>query len=419
MTNREPSGARGSRGQSRDNGTTRPTTGDNTVGIRSYGFLEGSAVKVALIHNFHDGAVPSGEDATVSAEAAALERAGFEVRVIGCRNDDLASGPLSQVRAASTVITGIGVSPQAELDSWRPDVIHVHNLFPFLGRRWLRHAGAPIVTTAHSFRAMCVNGYLFRDGKVCTRCMDGRVWSGVRFGCYRDSRAASIPSAIAARKGASADPLLSAASRVIVLSDRAQQVFLAAGVPEWKLRLDHHFIPDTLDPGPAVQPGDYWLFAGRLTPEKGIDQLMAEWPEGEPLRIIGDGPLRPSLEQAGAGKDVRFLGHRSREEVMAEVRGAFGLVFPSRWYETFGLTYIEALAAGVPTLAFAPNVVADAVLRHGTGSVASWGSLEAGLAAARGSFDQLRERCRQHFEDRYTEVAFLERRTALYEEVCA
>lgn len=376
-------------------------------------------MKVALVHNFHDGAVPSGEDVTVRAEAAALERAGFDVRVIGGRNDELTSTRLSSVRAAATVITGIGVSPQPELERWRPDAIHVHNLFPFLGRRWLRQAPAPIVTTAHSFRAMCVNGYLFRDGKVCTRCMDGKPWSGARFGCYRGSRVASIPPAIAGRNGAAADPLLTAARQVLVLSERARSVFLAAGLPEAKLRLDHHFIPDALDPGLNDRPDDYWLFAGRLTPEKGIDRLVGEWPAGEQLRIVGDGPLRPALEQAAAGKDVHFLGHCSREAVMTEIRSAFGLAFPSRWYETFGLTYIEALAAGVPTLAFAPNVVADAVRRTGTGAVAEWGALEAALGAARDTFGAMRVRCRQHFEDRYTEAAFIGRRTTLYDEVAS
>ena len=104
---------------------------------------------------------------------------------------------------------------------------------------------------------------------------------------------------------------------------------------------------------------------------------------------------------------------------MAEIRGAFGLVFPSRWYETFGLTYIEALAAGVPTLAFPPNVVAEAVHRDGTGAVAAWGSLASALADARGSFDEVRGHCRQIFEDRYTETAFVERRRALYQELAA
>jgi len=376
-------------------------------------------VRVALVHNYHDSAIPSGEDATVDAEAAALRRGGFDVTVVGAENDALATGRMAAVRGAATVVTGIGASPEAELRRWQPDVIHVHNLFPFVDRRWLGTAPAPIVTTAHSFRAMCVNGYLFRDGAVCTRCLDGSRWNGVRFGCYRDSRVASIPLAIAGRRGADHDPLLTAARVVLVLSDRARSVFDAAGLPPTKLRLDHHFIPDALDPGRPEQRGSSWIFVGRLTPEKGIDRLIDEWPAAQSLRVVGDGPLRAALEQAAAGKDIAFVGQLSRTEVMAEVQQAFGLVFPSRWYETFGLTYIEALAAGVPTLAFPPNVVADAVRRDGTGAVARWGELDSALSAARATFDGLRDRCRQVFEDTYTEEAFLDRRTALYAEVAA
>lgn len=375
-------------------------------------------MKVALVHNFHGADTPSGEDATVTAESAALQRAGVDVRVFGARNDDVGKQPLSSVRAAATIVTGVGLSPQVELERWQPDVIHVHNLFPFLDRRWLPHAPAPIVTTAHSFRAMCVNGYLFRDGAVCTRCMDGHVWSGTRFGCYRDSRAASAPLSIAGRKGAAADPLLSAARQVLVLSERAKSIFAAAGLPPAKLRLDHHFVPDALDPGPG-DPGEAWVFVGRLTPEKGIDRLVVEWPTEEPLRIVGDGPLRPALEQAAAGKRIEFVGHCTRGDVMAEIRHAFGLVFPSRWYETFGLTYIEALAAGVPTLAFEPNAVADKVRRDKTGEVAGWGDLESSIGAARNTFDGLRTHCRQVFADTYTEAAFIDRRAALYDEVAA
>jgi glycosyltransferase involved in cell wall biosynthesis len=376
-------------------------------------------VRVAIVHNFHDGAVPSGEDATVEAERDSLERAGFDVEVIAARNDALATGPLGSARAAATVVTGIGVSPLARLRRWEPDVVHVHNLFPFIGRTWLTRVEVPIVTTMHSYRSICANGYLFRDGAICTRCPEGHPWAGVRYGCYRKSRAASLPHAISARRGAKGDPLLAASTAVLVLSERARAVMTAAGVPSGKLRPDHHFIPDALDPGLTGEPDGSWVFAGRLSPEKGIDRLVAEWPDDEPLRILGDGELRAAVESSAKGKRIELMGNRSRSEVLSTIRSSFGLVFPSRWYETFGLTYIEALAAGVPTLAFAPNVVADAVTRDSTGMVAEWGAVPRAVRDARERFDALRAHCRQVFEDRYTETGFVSRRTALYDEVTA
>jgi glycosyltransferase involved in cell wall biosynthesis len=114
-----------------------------------------------------------------------------------------------------------------------------------------------------------------------------------------------------------------------------------------------------------------------------------------------------------------LLGAVSRAEVLATMRRSFGLVFPSRWYETFGLVYLEALAAGLPTMAFRPNVVADAVERDGTGLVAEWDRLGPALAESAHTFDGLRARCRERFSQRYGEAAFVARRLRLYEDLVA
>jgi glycosyltransferase involved in cell wall biosynthesis len=127
--------------------------------------------------------------------------------------------------------------------------------------------------------------------------------------------------------------------------------------------------------------------------------------------------LRPSLERAATGRPIRLLGNLPRSAVMAEVRRSFGLIFPSRWYETFGLVYIEGLSCGVPTLAFEPNVVAAAVAQEGTGYVGCWDALDDALAGARKRFDGLRQHCRRVFEERYTEKIFIERRLTLYREL--
>jgi glycosyltransferase involved in cell wall biosynthesis len=383
-----------------DTGTTRP-------------------LRVSLVHDFHGGEVPSGENEVVRAEVEALRRAGVAVHLAALHNDQLAHAKLHTVRGAVTTATGVGYSPLADIERHQPDVVHVHNLFPYWGSRWLRRVNAPIVATQHSYRPMCANGYLFRDGDVCTLCPDGRRWSGVRYGCYRDSALATFPLAVAARRGAAADPVLTAATRILVLSDRSWRVYEEAGLPASKLRRDWHFVPDDLVSPTTRESRAGWLFVGRLTAEKGIDRLVEEWPPESPLRVVGDGPLLSRLKSSATGKKIEFLGRLSRERVLDEMCTAFGLIVPSRWYETFGLVYIEALGAGLPVVAFPPNTVADALAADGTGLVASWGSLPAALDEAVRTFDQLRARCRQAYRDRYSEAAFVNRRTALYREVVA
>lgn len=387
-------------------------------------------MRVAVVHDFHRGAVPSGENVVVDAEVAALERAGVAVRLLAVDNDEMEHRPLARLRAAGTVVSGVGVSPLDLLHGFSPDVIHVHNLFPFFGTRWLRHTPCPVVTTQHSFRPMCANGYLFRDGAPCTACPDGRPWSGVRHRCYGGSRMATVPLAVAGRGGAARDPLLVAARRVIVLSERSRRVYLGAGIPESKLVRDWHFVPGSLAAGTPVdgsrtgtgvgqgrQGAPRWLFVGRLSAEKGIARLVAAWPDTHHLTVIGDGPERTALERSVAGRPIDLVGARSRTEVLAAMAGAVGLVFPSLWQETFGLVYAEALSVGLPTLAFPDNVVADAVEADGTGVVASWDDVERSLDGAATRFPSLRSRCREAFDLRYTERAFITRRLAFYDDV--
>ncbi|MGH8903682.1 MAG: glycosyltransferase family 4 protein [Egibacteraceae bacterium] len=372
-------------------------------------------MRIALVHNFHSDAVPSGENVVVESEAEALRQAGHDVRVVGARNDDMAAKPLHTVRGAVTVASGFGISPLRLLGGFRPDVVHVHNLFPYLGRRWVRRAGVPLVTTLHNYRPLCANGCLFRDGHVCTRCPDGHPWSGVRYGCYRDSRLASLPLAVAGLRAA--DPLLRAASMILVLSERARRLYLDAGLPAAKLVRDWNFVPDRLTSAPQADPGDSWLFVGRLSPEKGIGRLVAEWPADRPLTIVGDGPLRDELERSAAGKPVVFRGCVSRAQVVDEMRRAGGLVVPSLLYEMFPTVYIEALAVGLPVLGFPPNAVADAIAAEGTGVVTEWGQLPRALDQAQERFGGLRATCRAVFEHRYSQRAWVRRRVRLYEEL--
>ncbi len=375
-------------------------------------------MKVALVHNFHSSDVPSGENGVVEAEQAALRRAGVEVKVLAADNDAMARDRTHPLRAAITVATGRGLSPLDLLDGFEPDIIHVHNLFPYFGTTWVQDAPAPLVTTLHNFRSLCANGYLFREGEVCTLCPDGRRWSGVRHGCYRGSRLATVPLAVAGRGGPSSDPLLRSSRRLLALSDRAVEVFQRAGVPPAVIERDWHFLPDDLVSGATgVERGDHWLFVGRLTAEKGIDRLVGAWPPDRRLVIVGEGPMRAGLEMAAVGKRVEFRGAASRAAVVREMATAVGVVVPSLWYETFGLVYIEALAVGTPVLAFAPNVVADAVAQEGTGLVAEWGKVAEAVSVATTRFPAIGERCRAVFSARYSEAVFSERRPRLYEAV--
>jgi glycosyltransferase involved in cell wall biosynthesis len=139
----------------------------------------------------------------------------------------------------------------------------------------------------------------------------------------------------------------------IVMTAFALKQFTAGGLPGGKIRVKPHFL-DT-DPGVGSGEGDYFLYVGRLSVEKGIDTLLSAWQglDGSfKLRIVGDGPLAQKVKQASQiNPSIEWLGTKSSQEVYALMGTAACLVFPSQWYETFGLVVVEALACGTPVIA--------------------------------------------------------------------
>src|SRR5207245_3653587 len=202
--------------------------------------------------------------------------AGQQVELCVARTADVEGDRVYPLRSALGVATGGGASPRAALARFAPDVVHVHNLFPNFGRRWVRSVDVPLVTTLHNYRPLCVNGLLYRDGEVCTLCPDGQRWSGLRYACYRDSRLASLPLTLANLPGPSADPLLTRADRIVVLSELAAEVYAKAGIAPHRMTVWPNFLGADLDPGADEVTGgtDGFLYVGRLPPETALVRLV-------------------------------------------------------------------------------------------------------------------------------------------------
>ena len=375
-------------------------------------------MRVAVVHSFYSSRVPSGENQVVLAQVEALRAAGHEVALVARYTDERLRRASYPLEAALTTATGVGPDPTAELAAFAPDVVHVHNLFPNFGTGWLRDWPGRIVATLHNFRPMCAGGYLFRDGAPCTACPSGDRWGAVRHGCFHGSRVASLPLAWRGRHGAPADPLLARADALVVLSERARRTYRDAGVD--RLHVVPNFV--TVTPHEAIAPGDRWLCVARLTPEKGVLELVRSWPAGVGLDIVGEGELRPAIE-AAAPAGVRLLGGMANADLRAAMGGHAGLVVPSRWFEGLPTVYLEALAAGLPVLAVDGNSAADDVAAHGLGVVTSasptTGELRAGLDAIAGRGAELRRRAGASFRARFTASTWCDAIAGVYDGTAA
>ncbi|HEU5318653.1 MAG TPA: glycosyltransferase [Chloroflexota bacterium] len=135
-----------------------------------------------------------------------------------------------------------------------------------------------------------------------------------------------------------------------------------------------------------TRPGEYFLAVGRFEAYKRFDLAIAACHRLRvPLHIVGGGVDEPALLQRAAGSPyVRFLGRLSDTEVEEQLAGCRALLFPGE--EDFGLTAVEAQAAGKPVIAYAEGAAGETVLTGQTGMFFDDLSVDA-LAAAIERFD--------------------------------
>jgi glycosyltransferase involved in cell wall biosynthesis len=314
-------------------------------------------LKIIIAHNRYRAAQPSGENVIVDGEIAQLGAAGVEVVPFLRSSDEIGALPTldKALLPISPIYARAARRDLAEvLREHRPDVLHLHNPYPLISPWVVRTAhahGVPVVHTVHNYRQVCSSGIYFRDGHVCTDCQ-GRAFGlpAVVHACYRDSRAQSalMATALAVHR-----PTWRSVDRFIALTSQIEEHLRGYGIPAERITVKPNSSPD---PGPPPGPGTGFLFAGRLSAEKGLALLLSAWQRhpvgtlGE-LRIVGDGPLRGVAEAAAAARaDVTFLGSVEHSRVRDELRAAAVFLAPSTWHDVLPTVIIEALANGRPVL---------------------------------------------------------------------
>jgi glycosyltransferase involved in cell wall biosynthesis len=191
-----------------------------------------------------------------------------------------------------------------------------------------------------------------RNGEVCESCVAGIPERILLHRCYGDSLLKSYLALRLYRETRSRALLDPWVDAYIALSHFGRDLFVKMGIDPTKTWVKPNFAPDHLSSLPAERAGTRGaVFDGRLSREKGVSTLLRAWRGIDyPLDIVGDGPLRSELA-AAAPSQARFLGWLPRDEVIRRVHEATFLVFPSLWYEGFGMSLIEAMSLAKPVIA--------------------------------------------------------------------
>jgi len=312
-------------------------------------------MKILLVHNFYQ--LPGGEDQVFAQETELLRGRGHQVLVYQASNDQV-KGQNPLVTVANTIWNQRTHRELRELmHREKPDIVHVHNTFQVISPAIYYAAneeGIPVVQTLHNYRLLCPASTFFRDGNVCEDCLGKAVpWPGVLHSCYRGSKTASAAVTVMLATHNYKQTWNQTVSAYIALTGFARNKFIEGGFPSEKIFVKPNYLQT--DPGPGDGKGNYALFVGRLTPEKGISTLLEAWRHignGLPLQIAGDGPLAPDVEKAGREMEsVTWLKWLPRAEILQRMKDASVLILPSTWYEGFPMIIAEAFAVGLPVIA--------------------------------------------------------------------
>ncbi|MEV7002989.1 glycosyltransferase family 4 protein [Streptomyces sp. NPDC093982] len=385
---------------------------------------------VLVVHNRYSSQQPSGENNVVDQEVELLRAAGHRVEVFERRSDTIADRSLLAKAAVPLLVPwnpAVRMELAARLRNERPDVVHVHNVFPLLSPAVLAacaDAGIAAVATLHNYTQVCPPGTLQRDGRPCTECVGAAPLPAVRHGCYRNSRLATVPLAVSL--SVNRRRWWSGVERFFCISAAQREVLVGAGMPAERLVVKHNFVPES---GICREgAGEHLLYLGRLAQAKGVRLLMAAWDElgadggvGVPLVIAGAGPLEREVTDWAAGRDdVRYVGLYDTAECRKALARSIAVVAPSTWLEAFGLVVVEAMEAGVPAVAAGHGAFVELVedgvtgLLHRPGEAASLADSIRRIAADQARNQEMGQAARRRYEQGFSPAVGLERLVGEY-----
>lgn len=308
-------------------------------------------MKALLAHN--DYGKYSGEETVVDRMAAMLAELGYEVaqlRMTTAYSRESLTGKMKGFVSGIYCPSGVKAMREA-LRREKPDVVNVHNVYPFISPAALREckkAGVPVIMTIHNFRLMCPTGLFMRNGKPCELCLQrGNEWGCVRYNCEHSilkSVGYAARNAVARINRYYKDCV----DYFACITDFQRKKLTEAGFDPNKLILIPNAVVVTDEPLPPV--GDYIGFCGRLSREKGIDliiEVARRHPE-IPFKLAGECREQELIENLP--QNVELMGYMSGEDLTNFYCNARFMVMASRWYEGFPMSILEAAQHNKPTI---------------------------------------------------------------------
>lgn len=325
--------------------------------------MEERKLNILIVHNYYK--LPGGEGVVVENEKNMLKKHGHNVFLYTRDNKEIDNYSLFQkILLPFSYLFSIKTYKNIKriISEKHIDIVHVHNTINIISKSVYYacfNTKTPVVQTIHNFRFLCPNGLFFRNRNICEDCVEGNLTCAIKHNCYRDSKLETLLSVINMKQMRRSK--IFSKLNYICLTDFGKEKLLLLNdkmknkIDESSIYIKPNFCFDINKKDVNSNRDNYYVYASRLEENKGIKFLLNAWKsiDNSKLIVCGSGELDnwcKSFIIENKVDNVEFVGNLEHDKLLDVISKSKGLIYPTRLYESFGLSIIEAYSVGTPVL---------------------------------------------------------------------
>lgn len=245
------------------------------------------------------------------------------------------------------------------IDTFKPDIVHAFATYSGLTPSLFEicpEANIPLILSCNDYKHICPNYKLFTNNEVCMRCKGDKFYNAFTHKCLKDSYTFSFVGMLESYVHHNVLDIYKQNVSTFCFSSQ----FMADKTKEFwsNTEISIDFIRNPFDSTVFKRSnyrGNYCLYFGRLSQEKGVELLleaMKDCPNVK-LKIIGDGPEENRLKKTKDRlnlENVDFLGARWDDELNKVLKKARFVIVPSEWHENFPYVINQSFAYGITVI---------------------------------------------------------------------